>query len=332
MKPKLFITRKIPERGLKRVMEHFEVDLWPDEDPPPKQVIADRAREVDALVPLLTDPIDSGVMDSAPNLRIISQYAVGYDNIDVRAATRKGIYVTNTPGVLTDTVADFTLALLFAIGRRVAGADKSIKAGKWKVGWHPLSFLGTDLYEATLGIIGMGRIGAAVTRRAVKGFKARVLYCDVVRRKELEDELGVEFVEMERVLRESDFVSVHVPLSPETKHLIGEKELKLMKQTAYLINTSRGKVIDEKALTRALKEGWIAGAALDVFHEEPTPADNPLLQLDNVVVTPHIASASFETRSKMADIVADNLIAFKEGREPPTLVNRGVKEIRPPGF
>ncbi|RLG51717.1 MAG: D-glycerate dehydrogenase [Thermoproteota archaeon] len=331
MKPKLFMTREIPERGLNKIKEHFEVDLWPEEAPPPKEVIIERVKDVDALVPLLTDPIDAEVMDAAPRLRIISQYAVGYDNIDVKAATERGIYVTNTPGVLTETVADFTMALMMAIARRVVEADKYIRQGKWKVGWHPLYFLGTDLYGATLGIIGLGRIGSAVARRA-KGFNMRILYYDVFRREDLEKELGIKYVDMDTLLRESDFVTLHVPLTPETKDLIGERELKLMKPTAYLVNTSRGKVIDEKALIKALKEGWIAGAALDVFYKEPTPPDNPLLELDNVVVAPHIASASLETRSRMAEIVAENLIAFKEGKKPPTLVNPDVMKVRPPGF
>ncbi|HIE23824.1 MAG TPA: D-glycerate dehydrogenase, partial [Candidatus Korarchaeota archaeon] len=210
MKPKLFMTRKIPERGLKKIKEHFEVDLWPEEAPPPKEVIIERVKDVDALVPLLTDPIDAEVMDSAPKLRIISQYAVGYDNIDVNAATKRGIYVTNTPGVLTETVADFTMALMMAIARRVVEADKYIRQGKWKVGWHPLYFLGTDLYGATLGIVGLGRIGSAVARRA-KGFDMKILYYDVVRREDLEKELGAKFVDLDTLLKESDFVTLHVP-------------------------------------------------------------------------------------------------------------------------
>ncbi|HDD69099.1 MAG TPA: D-glycerate dehydrogenase [Candidatus Korarchaeota archaeon] len=331
MKPKLFMTRKIPERGFNKIAEQFEVDLWPEEAPPPKDVIIERVKDVDALVSLLTDPIDAEVMDAAPRLKIISQYAVGYDNIDVKAATERGIYVTNTPGVLTETVADFTMALMMAVSRRVVEADKYIRSGKWKVGWHPLYFLGADLYGATLGIVGLGRIGSAVARRA-KGFNMRILYYDVVRREDLEKELGLKYVDLDTLLKESDFVTLHVPLLPETKDMIGERELKLMKPTAYLINTSRGKVVDEKALIRALKEGWIAGAALDVFYQEPTPPDNPLLELDNVVVTPHIASASLETRSRMAEIVAENLIAFKEGKKPPTLVNPEVMNVRPPGF
>lgn len=331
MKPKLFMTREIPERGLKKIREQFEVDLWPEEAPPPKDVIIERVRDKDALVSLLTDPIDAEVMDSAPNLRIVAQYAVGFDNIDVKAATERGIYVTNTPGVLTETVADFAFALLLAVARRVVEADHYVRSGQWKVAWHPLMMLGTDVHGATLGIVGMGRIGQAVARRA-KGFGMKILYYDVLERPEIEREVGAKRVDLETLLRESDFVSLHVPLLPETHHMIGERELKMMKPTAFLINTARGKVIDQAALYRALKEGWIAGAALDVFEQEPIPPDDPLLQLKNVVLAPHAASASIETRSRMADIVAENLIAFKEGKVPPTLVNKDVVNVRPPGF
>ncbi len=331
MRPKVFVTREIPERGLSKIREHFEVDLWTDEAPPPKDVIIERVRDVDALVSLLTDPIDAEVFDAAPKLRIVSQYAVGYDNIDVKEATKRGIYVTNTPGVLTETVADFTFALMLAVARRVVEADKYVREGRWKVAWHPLMMLGSDVYGRTLGIVGMGRIGSAVARRA-KGFGMRILYYDSVRREELERELGAEFVDLDRLLEESDYVSLHVPLTPETYHLIGEEQLRKMKPTAFLINTARGKVVDQKALYRALKEGWIAGAGLDVFEQEPIPPDDPLLKLDNVVLAPHAASASHETRSRMAEMVAENLIAFLNGKVPPNLVNKEVVNVRPPGF
>ncbi len=331
MRPKVFITREIPERGLSKIKEFFDVDLWTDEAPPPKSVIIERVKDVDALVPLLTDPIDAEVFDAAPKLRIVSQYAVGYDNIDVKEATKRGIYVTNTPGVLTETVADFTFALMLAVARRIVEADKYVREGKWKVGWHPLMMIGSDVYERTLGIIGMGRIGSAVARRA-KGFGMRILYYDAIRREDLEKELGVEYVDMDKLLEESDFVSLHVPLTPETYHLMGEEQFRKMKPTAFLINTSRGKVVDQKALYKALKEGWIAGAGLDVFEQEPIPPDDPLLQLNNVVLAPHAASASYETRSRMAEIVAENLIAFLNGKVPPTLVNKEVVDVRSPGF
>jgi glyoxylate reductase len=251
--------------------------------------------------------------------------AVGFDNIDVKEATKRGIYVTNTPGVLTETTADFAWALLMAVARRVVEADKYVHNGQWKVGWHPSMLSGRDVYGATIGVAGAGRIGSAVARRA-KGFNMKILFYDVIPRPELERDLGAKRVDLDRLLRESDFVSVHVPLMKETHHLINEDRLKLMKKTAYLINNSRGPVVDEKALYKALKEGWIAGAGLDVFEQEPTPRDNPLLTLQNVIVAPHISSASLETRSKMAEMVAENLTSFFEGRTPPNLVNPEVSK------
>jgi len=328
-KPKVYVTREIPERGLKLIKERFEAEVWPEYGPPPKQVIIEKSREVDALASLLSDKIDAEVFDAAPNLKIVSQMAVGFDNIDIKEATKRGIYVTNTPGVLTETTADFAWALLMAVARRVVEADKYIRTGKWKVGWHPTMLMGRDVYGATIGVVGAGRIGSAVARRA-KGFNMKILFYDVIPRPDLEKELGAKQVDLETLLKESDFVSIHVPLMKETYHLIDENKLRLMKKTAYLINNSRGPVIDEKALYKALKEGWIAGAGLDVFEQEPTPLDNPLLKLDNVVVAPHISSASHETRSKMAEMVAQNLIAFFEGKTPPNLVNREVLKVRPP--
>jgi glyoxylate reductase len=331
MKPSLFMTREIPKRGLDIIRENFDVDLWPDEAPPSKEEIIRRIKDKQALVSLLTDPIDEEVINSAPNLRIIAQYAVGFDNIDLKAATKRGIYVTNTPEVLTETTADFAFALMLAVARRVVEADKYVRNGKWKVAWHPLMMLGEDVHGRTLGIVGLGRIGCAVARRA-KGFDMKILYYDVIRREDLERELGIKYVDLETLLRESDFVTIHTPLTPETYHLIGEKQLRMMKKTAFLINTSRGKVVDQKALYKALKEGWIAGAALDVFEQEPISMDDPLLELENVVLAPHIASATHETRSKMAEIVAENLLAFKRGEVPPTLVNKDVLNVRKPGF
>ncbi|MEM1989764.1 MAG: glyoxylate reductase [Candidatus Bathyarchaeia archaeon] len=327
-RPRVYLTREIPERGLKKIMERFEVEVWPEYGPPPKQVIIEKARDADALVTLLSDRIDAEVFDAAPKLKIIAQMAVGYDNIDVEEATRRGVYVTNTPGVLTETTADFAWALMMAVARRVVEADRYVREGKWKVGWHPMMLLGRDVYGATLGIIGAGRIGSAVARRA-KCFNMKILYYDVVRNLQMEQETGAKFVDLDTLLRESDFISIHVPLTKETYHLINSERLKLVKKTAYIINTARGPVIDEKALYEALKEGRLAGAALDVFEQEPTPIDNPLLKLDNVVVAPHIASASYETRSRMAEMVAENLIAFFEGRQPPNLVNPDVMKIRP---
>ena len=330
-KPKVFVTRELPEQGLRIIKERFDTEVWADYAAPPKNVIIEKATKADALTTLLSDKIDAEVFEAAPGLKIVAQLAVGFDNIDIKEATKRGIYVTNTPGVLTETTADFAWALLMAAARRVVEADKYVRTGKWKVGWHPMMFQGRDLYGATLGIVGLGRIGSSIAKRA-KGFDMKVLYHDVVRRPDLEKDLSIEYTEIDALLREADFVTLNVPLLKETHHLMDERRLKLMKKTAILVNNARGPVIDERALYKALKDGWIAGAGLDVFEQEPTPATNPLLMLDNVVVAPHISSASFETRSKMAEMVAENLIAFFEGRSPPNLVNQEVTRIRKPGW
>jgi len=327
-KPKVYVTRLLPERGLNKIEQNFETDVWRDYGPPPKSVILEKVRDVDALVPLLSDPIDAEVFDVAPKLKIVAQMAVGFDNIDIKEATRRGIYVTNTPEVLTETTADFAWALLMAVARRVIEADKYVRRGQWKVSWHPSMLLGRDIYGTTLGIVGAGRIGTALARRA-KGFDMKILYYDVVPRPDLEKDLGAKRVDLDTLFRESDFVSVHVPLMKETYHLVDARKLSLMKKTAYLVNNSRGPTVDEKALYDALIEGRIAGAGLDVFEQEPTPVSNPLLKLENVVVAPHISSASHETRSKMAEMAADNLIAFFEGKKPPNLVNPEVMQTRP---
>lgn len=327
-KPKVYVTRMLPERGLKIINEHFDSEVWPEYAPPPKEVIIQKSTNVDALVTLLSDKIDAEVFDAAPKLKIVSQIAVGYDNIDLKEATKRGIYVTNTPEVLTDTTADFAWALLMAIARRVVEADKYVRADKWKVAWHPEMLQGRDVYGATMGIVGAGRIGYEVARRA-KGFKMKILFYDVIPRPEMEKDFGATKVDLDTLLQESDFVSVHVPLMKETLHLIDEPKLRMMKKTAYLINNSRGPVVDEEALTKALRDGWIAGAGLDVFEQEPTPKSNPLLRMDNVVVAPHISSASYETRSRMAEMVAENLVAFFEKRKPPNLVNPDVMKVRP---
>ncbi|OYT43905.1 D-glycerate dehydrogenase [Candidatus Bathyarchaeota archaeon] len=325
---KVFVTTRLPEEALNLLKSKFEVEVWPEETPPPKSLLIEKVKEIDGLCCLLTDKIDKEVIEAAgENLKVISQVAVGYDNIDVEAATRKGIYVTNTPGVLTDTTADFAFALLMATARRIPEADRYVRGGKWKIPWGLMMFLGQDVWGKTIGIIGLGRIGSAVARRA-KGMNMRVLYYDIRRNEKLEREIGAEYVDLETLLRESDFVTIHVPLLPSTYHLINEERLRLMKPNAVLINTSRGPVVDEKALYKALKEGWIWAAGLDVWTEEPTDPKNPLLKLDNVVATPHIASASIETRTKMAFLAVENIIAALEGRVPPNLVNKEVLEKR----
>lgn len=329
-KPKVFVTREMPERGLRIIEERFDAEVWRDYAPPPKSKIIEKAAKVDAFATLLSDKIDAEVFDAAPNLKIVSQIAVGFDNIDVIEATKRGIYVTNTPGVLTETTADFAWALLMAVARRVVEADRYVRTGKWKVGWHPMMLQGRDLYGATLGIVGLGRIGSAIAKRA-KGFDMKVLYYDVIRRPDLEKEYGMQFTDVDALFQNADFVTINVPLTKQTHHLVDEKRLKSMKKTAYLVNNARGPVVDEKALYEALKEGWIAGAALDVFEQEPTSVQNPLLNLNNVVVAPHISSASYETRSKMAEMVAENLVDFFEGKTPPNLVNPEVVKIKKEG-
>ena len=334
-KPRLFVTRTLPGDALERLKKYYDVDVWQEYKAPPYEVLLEEAKKSDALATLLTDKIDCNLIESSPRLRIIAQYAVGYDNIDIDCATRHGVYVTNTPGVLTDATADLTWALILAITRRIVEADRFVRSGEWyktQTGWHPTMMLGFQVSGATIGIIGMGRIGQAVARRA-KGFNMKIIYYDVVRLPEnVERELGAKYVDLETLLREADIVTIHTPLTPETENLINEERLKLMKKTAYLINTARGKIVDIDALYKALKEGWIAGAALDVFPQEPFPPDHPILKLNNIVVAPHIGSATWQTRTKMADLVAENLIIFYEGKVPPTLVNKDVVNIRKPGF
>ncbi|MDV3103284.1 glyoxylate reductase [Thermococcus waiotapuensis] len=333
MKPKVFITRRIPENGISLLREHFEVEVWEEEHEIPRELFLEKVRDADALVTMLSERVDKKVFDSAPRLRIVANYAVGYDNIDVEGATKRGIYVTNTPDVLTNATADFAWALLLGTARRLVEADKFVRSGEWKrkgVAWHPLMFLGYDVCCKTIGIVGFGRIGQAIAKRA-KGFGMRILYNSRTRKPEAERELGAEFRPLEELLRESDFVVLAVPLTEESYHMINEERLKLMKQSAILVNIARGKVVDTGALVKALKEGWIAGAGLDVFEEEPY-YNGELFGLKNVVLAPHLGSATYGAREGMAELVAKNLIAFKNGQVPPTLVNREVVKVRKPGF
>lgn len=324
---KVFVTRKILEEGLNMLREKFDVEVSDYDGVIPRRMLLEKVKGVDAILSLLTDTIDAEVMDAAgPNLKIVANYAVGYNNIDVEEATKRGILVTNTPGVLTETTADLAWALMMAIARRIVEADRFVREGKFR-GWEPMLLLGTDVYGATLGIVGFGRIGQAMARRAL-GFNMKVLYYDNARVPEqIEKELKATYVDLPTLLKESDFVSLHVPLTKETHHLIGEKELRMMKRGAYLINTARGPVVDEKALVKALKEGWIKGAALDVFENEPE-VEPELLKLDNVVLAPHIASASYATRSRMSIMAAENIIKALNGEVPPNLVNPEVLQKR----
>lgn len=319
MKPKVYVNRLIPEEALKKLAQSCDYRIWEGELTVPRDVLLKEVPEIDALLSLLTDKIDAPIMDAAPKLRVISNMAVGFDNIDVREATRRKIVVCNTPGVLTETTADFAFALLLAAARRVAEGERNVKEGKWKT-WGPMTLLGHDVHHATLGIIGLGRIGAEVAKRA-KGFDMKILYYDSVRRPELEKTLGVEFRDLKTLLGESDFVTVHAPLLPETYHLIGEEQFKIMKKTAIVVNTARGPIVDPKALYNALRDHQIAYAALDVTEPEPIPLSDPLLTLNNILIVPHIASASVATRTKMALMAVDNLLAALRGERPPYIVN-----------
>lgn len=319
MRPKVLITRKIFDEVVAIVKEHFEVEgNQNDTRLSPEMLIKKLQGKAGAII-LLTERIDEDVLSHCPELKIVSNVAVGYDNIDVDACTRRGVMVTNTPGVLDDTTADFAWALMLATARRVVEADRYLRSSKWK-GWGLMQFLGYDVHHKVLGICGLGRIGQRVARRA-KGFDMQVVYTDVTRMpRSIEEELGVHFIDKMTLLRESDFVTLHVPLIPETKHYISTAELNLMKPTAILINASRGPVVDEKALVQALQGGKIAGAGLDVYEREPE-VEPALMRVKNAVLVPHIASASHETRLRMAKMAAENLVAGLTGRRPPNLVN-----------
>jgi glyoxylate reductase len=318
-KPKVLVTRVIPDLGLQKILAATDAQVWQDELPPARETLLKLAHDCDGLVTLLTDKVDDELFEAAPKVKVVANYAVGFDNIDVPAATRRGVPVTNTPGVLTDTTADLAFTLLVASARRIAEGRDYAKQGKWKT-WGPMLLQGQDIYGATLGIAGIGRIGAAVARRG-KGFNMKILYYDAVRNEQAEKELGAQFVSKEELLRQSDFLSLHVPLTPQTRHFIDAQALNMMKPTAVLVNTSRGPVVDSMALYEALKAKRIFAAGLDVTDPEPLPADHPLYTLDNALIVPHIASASFETRSRMAEMAADNLLAGLEGKLPPNCLN-----------
>lgn len=319
MPPSVFVTRLIPEAGLSLVRAHCDADIWPEIMPPPYEVLRERLRGKDGLLCTLNDRIDSALIDSAgPQLKVISQMAVGYDNIDVRAAHARSIPIGNTPGVLTDATADLAFALLLCAARRLVEGIEYIRAGRW-ITWEPMALLGGDLSGATLGILGLGRIGQAVARRA-RGFDLRLIACSPDASPEDAARLGVELVSFAELLRQSDYLTIHVPLNPQTRHLIDAAALNQMKSSAILVNTSRGGVVDQPALIEALRNGVIAGAALDVTDPEPLPADHPLLSLPNVVVVPHIGSASRRTRDNMARMAAENLIAGVSGQPLPHAV------------
>jgi glyoxylate reductase len=319
MKPTVFVSRLIPQEGLDIVLAACDAEVNALDTPLSEAELIQKVKGKDGLLCLLTDDITETFLDANPQLKIVANVAVGFNNIDVQAATRHKIMVTNTPGVLDNTTADFTWCLLLASARRLAAADRYTRAGQYK-GWGIMLLCGEDIFGKTLGVCGLGRIGRGVVKRA-QGFEMRILYTDAVRAPaEVERELGAQFVDKETLFREADFVTLHVPLLSDTHHYVSVKELKLMKKTAHLINASRGPVVDEAALVQALRERWIAGAGLDVYEHEPQLMPG-LIELDNVTIAPHIASASVETRMKMAVMAATNLVDGLLGRRPANLVN-----------
>ncbi|NOU91641.1 D-glycerate dehydrogenase [Paenibacillus sp. LMG 31456] len=317
---KIYITRKLPEAALAKIKQHCDVSIWDEEDTAvPREVLQEQLKDADGLLCLLTERIDEQLLEAAPNLKVISNMAVGYNNIDVEAATKRGIAVTNTPGVLTETTADLTFALMLATSRRLIEASDYLRQGQWKT-WSPMQLTGQDIYGATLGIIGMGRIGESVAKRA-KGFDMELLYYNRSRKLEAEKTYGMTYADMDTLLSQSDFIVVLTPYSPETVNLIDREQFARMKHTAVLINTARGGIVNEDALYDALTGGRIWAAGLDVFETEPLQPSHRLLKLPNVVAMPHIGSASIKTRTRMAMLAAENLILGVSGTRPLHLVN-----------
>jgi glyoxylate reductase len=325
---RVYVTsNEVPEAALEMVRKVAEVKINPDYGTPSRETMMREVVDVDGVFCNITEKIDAPLLEAGKKLKIVASMSVGFDHIDLDAATRLGILATHTPGVLTEAVADETLGLMLAVSRRLVEGDVYVREGSWKLKWSPMQMVGRDVYSKTLGIYGLGRIGIAVAKRA-KGFGMRIIYYDAFRNQDAEKSLGIEFKSKDEVIRESDFFSVHVPLLPETKNSISTKELAMMKPTAYLINTARGGVVDEKALIQALEAGTIAGAGLDVFEKEPVEVENPLLKMKNVVVEPHLASGSIESRTAMAVLAAQNLIAGLKGEVPPNLINKQVLPSR----
>jgi glyoxylate reductase len=321
---KIYVTsNEIPDEAIKILGKLGYVRVNPTSGPPKREDLFAEIQDADAILCLLTEKIDGELLNNAPRLKVIANMAVGYDNIALAEATRRGIPVTNTPGVLTETTADTAMALILTTARRIVEADRFVRDGKWTISWSPMTMVGTDVHGKTLAIYGLGRIGEALAKRA-RGFDMKVIYYSASRKPGLELKYEMEYVSLEEALGRCDFLSIHVPLRPETRHSIGARELSLMKKTAYLINTSRGQVVDQAALIQALGRHTIAGAGLDVFEEEPLPPRSPLLGMSNVVLLPHIGSGSKETRTSMAVRAAENIASALKGMRPPDLVNRDV--------
>ncbi|MEO2073880.1 MAG: D-glycerate dehydrogenase [Bacillus sp. (in: firmicutes)] len=326
MKPYVFITRKLPDEVVNPLLQNYEVNMWEHEDiPVPKELLLTEAKKADALLTMLSDSIDESILTAGKQLKVVANLAVGFDNIDLKVASREGIAVCNTPDVLTDTTADLTFGLLMATARRLMEASELVKEGKWK-SWSPLLLAGHDIHHKTIGIVGMGKIGETVAKRAT-GFEMKILYYNRSRKQEVEQQLGAVYVGFDELVEKSDFIVCLTPLTNETKNLFTRDVFRKMKQSAIFINAGRGPVVDEQALYEAVIAGDIAGAGLDVFEKEPIGADHPLLQLPNVVALPHIGSSSVETRMEMMRLCLKNIQAVIEGKEPKTLVNKDWKPL-----
>ncbi|MED2009398.1 D-glycerate dehydrogenase [Brevibacillus borstelensis] len=317
-KPIVFVTRQVANEAIAYVKEIATVDVWEEDRPCPREILLEKAERADGLLAMLTDRVDEELLSRAKRLKVVANMAVGYDNIDVTAANKRGIQVTNTPDVLTEATADLTFALLMAAARRITEANRFLLAGQW-TSWSPTLLAGQNVFNATLGIVGMGRIGEAVARRA-KGFGMSILYCNRHRKPEAEQAVGAQYRELDDLLKQADYVVMLTPLTPDTAKMIGEREFSLMKPTSVFVNVSRGGTVDEEALYKALAEKKIWAAGLDVFQKEPVPLDHPLLTLPNVVALPHIGSATYQTRMEMAKLAAVNIRAVLEGKEPVTPV------------
>ena len=321
MKKKVYVTRLIPEPALSILSKECDITVNKKPNPPTKIEILSNIRGMDAILCTLSDTIDREIMDAAgPNLKVISSYSTGYDHIDIEEANRRGIYVAYTSDILTESTADLTFALILSLARRVVEADKFVRKKLWKYGWMPKLFLGSDVNGMTLGIFGLGRIGSAVARRA-KGFNMKILYHNRHRIINQLDDPIANYVDINKLLKESDFLSIHANLNKHSFHFFNEVKFRKMKNTAFIINTSRGQIIDQRALIKALRNRWIAGAGLDVYEKEPICSSNPLLRMNNVIILPHIGSATYQTRSKMARVAAENLLNILNGKEPLHLVN-----------
>ncbi|MFL5241094.1 MAG: 2-hydroxyacid dehydrogenase [Gemmataceae bacterium] len=326
-KPKVFVSRIIPEAGLQRIREQCDAEVWPDQMPPPYELPRTKVAACNGLVSLLTDKIDAALLDAAPRLKVVSNYAVGFNNIDVPAATARGVAVGNTPGVLTDATADMAFCLLIGAARHLTAGHQYTVSGHWKT-WEPLGHLGQDLAGQTLGVVGMGRIGYALAKHCHAGWDMNILYYDVHKSEKAETDLGAKQVDFDTLLKDSDFISVHTDLNEKTRGLFSTAQFQKMKRTAVFVNTARGPIADEKALYEALKSNTIFAAGLDVTDPEPPRMDNPLLKLPNIIIAPHIASATVGTRNAMAEICANNLIAGLTGQNLPAWVNPEVAEKR----